>query len=265
MGNTLKVSIGQFAVQKGQQDANWHTVQDFTAEAKRQGGDVVVFPELWNAGYVLDQADNFAHPLGEGLFADLQALAAKYDIHIVGSIFERCQPGGVANTATLIAPDQEILGAYQKIHLFPLMDEPDYLKAGQQTVSVQAPWGNSALAICYDLRFPELFRRYAIEGAKLAFMPSQWPHPRLTHFRTLVRARAIENQMFMVAVNRIGTDKDTQTHFCGHSMVVDPWGEILIELGENAGVYTVELDLALVDDVRQRIPVLSDRRPELYG
>lgn len=259
----LKVALGQFAVQKGDPPANWETVQRMTAEAARQGADVVVFPELWDGGYRLEEAKAFANVLGEGLFAQLTDLAKKHDIHIIGSTFEMCNRG-VANTASVISPDEGLLASYQKIHLFPLMDEHLYLKPGDGPTQLDTMWGQTALAICYDLRFPELFRNYAVAGAKITFLPSEWPHPRLEHFRTLVRARAIENQMFMVTCNRVGVDDDTGTHFCGHSMVVDPWGEIVIELGEGEGVYTVEIDLDLVDDVRQRIPILKDRRPEHY-
>ena len=259
----LNISIGQFAIQKGKPAENWRIVETMTAEAARQGGDVVVFPELWNAGYVLNEAEQHASILGEGLFSDLAQLATQHQIHIVGSTFEQCV-NGVANTASLIAPNKGLLASYQKIHLFPLMDEHLWLQGGEHPTQLEADWGATALAICYDLRFPELFRRYAVNGAKLTFLPSEWPHPRLAHFQTLVRARAIENQMFMVAVNRVGIDEDTQTHFWGHSMVVDPWGETMLELGENEGVYTVEIDLALADTVRQRIPILQDRRPETY-
>ncbi len=259
----VKISIGQFAIQKGNPAANWQTVQQMTAEAARQGGDIVVFPELWNAGYVLPEAEQHASLLGEGLFADLADLAAEHNIHIVGSTFEQCA-NGVANTASFITPKDGLQASYQKIHLFPLMDEHLWLQGGNKPTQIETNWGEAALAICYDLRFPELFRRYAVNGAKIAFLPSEWPHPRLAHFQTLVRARAIENQMFMVAVNRVGIDEDSQTHFCGHSMIIDPWGETVLELGENEGVYTAEIDLDLVDEVRKRIPILQDRRPETY-
>lgn len=259
----VKISIGQFAIQKGDPSANWQIVQQMTAEAARQGGDIIVFPELWNAGYVLPEAEQHASILGEGLFADLANLAAKHNIHIVGSTFEQC-PNGVANTASFISPRAGLQASYQKIHLFPLMDEHLWLQGGNQPIQLATQWGEAALAICYDLRFPELFRRYAVNGAKITFLPSEWPHPRLAHFQMLVKARAIENQMFMVAVNRVGIDEDSQTHFCGHSMIIDPWGDTVIELGENEGVYTTEIDLDLVDAVRQKIPILQDRRPETY-
>ena len=133
------------------------------------------------------------------------------------------------------------------------------------------PWGATALAICYDLRFPEIFRRYALQGAKLVVMPSQWPLARLDHFRTLIRARAIENGIYIVAVNRVGSDVDVvdeveqETAFGGHSCIVDPWGNTVVEAGFVNGVYTATIELDLVDEVQKKIPTLQDRRPTTYG
>ena len=124
------------------------------------------------------------------------------------------------------------------------------------------PWGPAGGAICYDLRFPELFRRYALDGALFCLLPSEWPHPRLAHWRTLLRARAIENQMFVVACNRVVETGDNR--FFGHSAVIDPWGETLVEGDESEVLLFATLDTALVADVRQRIPVFADRRPAAY-
>jgi omega-amidase len=116
--------------------------------------------------------------------------------------------------------------------------------------------------ICYDIRFPELARTLALDGAKILFVPAEWPHPRLHHWRTLLMARAIENQMFVVSCNRVGTSGST--HFFGHSLIIDPWGEIIAEGAEHEEIITAALDLTEVDKVRGRIPVFEDRRPELY-
>ena len=119
------------------------------------------------------------------------------------------------------------------------------------------------MTICYDLRFPELFRRYALDHARIILVPAEWPHPRREHWRTLLRARAIENQCFIAACNRVGTTGANT--FFGASAVIDPWGEALMEGGEAAMLLTVTVDLGLVDTVRQRIPVFADRRADLYG
>ena len=125
-------------------------------------------------------------------------------------------------------------------------------------------WGAAGLAICYDLRFPELFRRYAVrDKAKLILICAEWPQARVNHWRALLQARAIENQCFVAATNSCG--KTGGTVFGGNSMIIDPWGEIIAEAGADEALVTGEIDLSEVDRVRQTIPVFEDRRPEVYG
>lgn len=174
-------------------------------------------------------------------------------------MFEK-RGAGVYNTLPVIGPREGVLGAYRKIHLFPPMKEPQWIIPGEMPLSLELPWGRTGFAICYDLRFPELFRRYAGDGAQVVFLPAEWPYPRLEHWRTLLRARAIENQCYMVAVNRVGTDADTETRYCGHSTVIDPWGETVLEAGETEGHFTVTIDIDLVAQVRSALPVLDSRR-----
>ncbi len=261
----LRVSLAQFDVQKGNPRVNWAQVQELVGNAQNQGTHVVVLPELWDVGFALENAKTFASSLSGGLFSQVVGLAQNHKLFILGSMIEK-RGLGMSNTAAIFSPNRGVMGAYRKLHLFHDFKEDQWLTPGESAQTFDLPWGMSAIAICYDLRFPELFRRYAVEGALITFLPAQWPRARIEHFRTLVRARAIENQMFIVAVNRVGTDdlEPHQIHFGGHSMVIDPLGETVIELGENEGVFTVELDLALVDYVRREIPVLENRRPELY-
>jgi predicted amidohydrolase len=169
----------------------------------------------------------------------------------------------VGNTAVLFDKQGELLARYSKVHLFRLMDEDRYLTAGADLALAPSPWGPLGLAICYDLRFPEMFRRYALGGARILLLPSEWPHPRLAHWQTLLRARAIENQTFVVACNRVGLAKGTE--FFGHSCVIDPWGETIIEGGESEMLLSTHIDTRRVDAVRAEIPILDDRRPDLYG
>ncbi len=266
----LRVSLAQFDVQKGNPRANWTRVQQLVAEANNQGAHIVVLPELWDIGYALDKAKDLSSSLSGGLFSQVMALAKQHNIFILGSMIEK-RGLGVCNTAAIVSPNRGVVGAYRKLHVFPLMDEDKWITPGEAALTFDLPWGKSAVAICYDLRFPELFRRYAVEGAIITFMPAQWPHPRLEHFRTLVRARAIENQMYVVAVNRVGGDdydhntESYATQFAGHSMVIDPWGETVIELGEGEGVYTIDVDLTAVEQIRHQMPVLTNRRPEHYS
>jgi omega-amidase len=257
----LIISLGQMDIALGQPQANLAKVQELTAEASRRGSDIVLFPELWSTGYDLENAEQYATSLDEGHFAELAALARKNAIHICGSLLS-LQDGRYHNTASLFSPAGKRLGHYNKIHLFRLMEEDKYLAAGQAAPVFDLPWGKSAIAICYDLRFPELFRRYALAGARIIFLPAEWPYPRLEHWRTLLQARAIENQMFIVACNRIGEDRGER--FFGHSAIYDPWGRLVVEAGGGEALLTVSIDMALVEEIRQVIPIFTDRRPDLY-
>ncbi|MBN2502651.1 MAG: carbon-nitrogen family hydrolase [Anaerolineales bacterium] len=253
------VSLGQMDVKLGQPDANLKTVRTLTAEAAQRGADVVVFPELWSTGYDLERAGQYATGLDAGNFAAVAELARRYRIHILGSMLSLIEPGKYGNTAVWFGPEGGILGAYTKLHLFRLMDEHHYLMPGETPTIVETPWGKAGLAICYDLRFPELFRHYALAGAGLVFLPAEWPHPRRAHWRTLLRARAIENQSYVVACNRVGESKGVR--FCGHSAVIDPWGETVVEGNEDEGLLTATIDTDLVAEVRAKIPVFEDWRP----
>lgn len=258
----LTVSLGQMDIALGQPQANLETAQLMAAEAARRGSDVLVLPELWSTGYDLEHAGAHAADLEAGIFAETAEMARRHGLTIAGSCLSLQSQGRYANTAVLFGPDGSALGHYSKIHLFRLMQEEQYLTAGQGLGLVETAWGPAGLAICYDLRFPELFRRYALAGARLIFVPSEWPAPRLAHWQTLLRARAIENQLFVVACNRVGQSKGQ--HFFGHSAIIDPWGELVVEGGDQEMVLTATIDLGRVDEVRTQIPVFADRRPELY-
>ena len=257
----LTITLVQMDIALGHVEENLARGEVRVAEAARRGSDLVVLPELWTTGYDLEHADRHAARLDESPFTRVASWARRYGVWVTGSILERWQ-GGFANAAVVFSPAGDMAGIYRKVHLFRLMDEDRYLIAGDQAPLFDLPWGRTALAICYDLRFPELFRGYAAAGARLLLLPAEWPHPRVEHWRTLVRARAIENQMVVAACNRVGEGGDA--HFCGHSAIVSPWGEVLAEAGEQEILLTSEVTLVDVDRVRKHIPVFQDRRPEVY-
>ncbi|MFN8379740.1 MAG: carbon-nitrogen family hydrolase [Anaerolineae bacterium] len=258
----MSISLVQMNIALGDVRKNLKTVEDAVAEAARRGSHLVVLPELWATGYALEQGTSLASDLNAGVFGQVAALAAQHKLCIVGSHLER-RGMQVANSAPFIDPRGQVRGVYRKIHLFRLMDEDRYLQPGSAPLLLDLPWGATAFAICYDLRFPELFRRYAVEGAKLIVIPAEWPIERVEHWRALLVARAIENQCYIIATNACGQTGDTT--FGGHSMIVDPWGKIVLEVGEQPALATGEIELELVDAVRKRIPVFDDRRPELYS
>ena len=255
------ISLVQMQVALGDVRKNLKTAEDAIAEAARRGSHLVVLPELWATGVALEQGTALASDLTGGVFAQLAALAVQHKVCVVGSHLER-RGYQVANSAPFIDPRGQVRGVYRKIHLFRLMDEDRYLQPGSAPLLLDLPWGPTAFAICYDLRFPELFRRYAVEGAKMIVLPAEWPIERIEHWRALLVARAIENQCYIVATNACG--QSGEYTFGGHSMIVDPWGKVVVEVGETPALATAEIDLDLVDAVRKRIPVFDDRRPELY-
>jgi predicted amidohydrolase len=263
----LRISLVQMDCHLADPAQNFARAEGFVADAARRGSQLVVLPELWSTAYALDEAPRLASLLAAGpddatWFGRFAALARRHGVWLCGSLLQ-AEAGCFYNCLAVYGPDGALRGRYRKMHLFRLMDEDQYLAAGDEAVLLDLPWGKVGLAICYDLRFPELFRRYALAGARLLLLPAEWPHPRREHWRTLLRARAIENQCFVAACNRVGTTKSNT--FFGASAVIDPWGETLVEGGEAELVLTVDVDLAACDQARQRIPVFADRRPELYG
>ncbi len=260
----LRVAIGQMDLALGDPEANLRTVQSLAAQAAEGHADLLVLPELWGSGYDLERAPELADELNTGLFSAVASLARHHKLAMCGSLLEWDPATRRAyNTATLYDADGALRGTYRKIHLIGLMDEDRYLGAGEAAPVLDLPWGQGALAICYDLRFPELFRRYALDGAGIVLIPSEWPIPRIEHWRTLLKARAIENQCFIVACNRVGSDRANT--FGGRSAVVDPRGNVLVEADESPDLLFATLNLDLLEEVRNFLPVFRDRRPEVYA
>lgn len=261
----LTVSLAQMNIAAGDPRKNFAAVEALTAlaAARKSKLHVIVFPELWSTGYVLDEAKEHASELNKGMFAQLSTIATQHKICIAGSILEK-RGVEVANSLPFFAPNGRMMGIYRKIHLFGLMDEDKYLQPGASPLVLELPWGMTGFAICYDLRFPELFRRYFTEEkARVMIIPAEWPLERIQHWRALLVARAIENQCYMIAVNAAGETNGTV--FGGHSMVVDPWGKVVVEAGEDPQLITVDIELDLVEEVRKRIPILDDVRSDVYG
>jgi omega-amidase len=258
----LTITLAQMHIAAGDVKKNTATVEAWTAAAAARKSKVIVFPELWSTGYVLEEAKEHASELNKGMFAQLSTIATQHKTCIAGSILEK-RGVEVANSLPFFAPNGRMMGIYRKIHLFKLMEEDKYLQPGSSPLVVDLPWGVTAFAICYDLRFPELFRKYSVqEKARMVIIPAEWPLARIEHWRALMIARAIENQCYMIGVNAAGETNGVV--YGGHSMVVDPWGKIVVEAGEDPQMLTVDIELDLVDEVRSRIPVFEDVRFDVY-
>ena len=258
---TFSISLGQMTPKLGQPEVNFAQLREWATEAAQRGSELVLFPELWSTGGDLPNWERHAAPLRAGLFAQLAELAAELGVAIGGSILER-RNSRAYNTFALFSARGKQLAVYRKLHLFALMREEKWLAAGEKPALAEAPWGRTALAICYDLRFGELFRHYALAGAELALLPAMWPAARSEHWNILLRARAIENQMFIAAVNVAGKIGDET--FGGGSAVIDPWGKTLLTADDQPALLTAKLDIEAVAETREKMPVLTDFRPRAY-
>ena len=195
-------------------------------------------------------------------------MAQKFGIWVNGSVLALDEENRVTNTSILFDAKGQQTGIYRKTHLFSLLHENQHMAAGKSLTIVDTPWGKAGLAICYDIRFPELFRTYALRGVKFVLIPAAFPHPRLDHWQILVRARAIENQMFCIGVNQVGREDfgtDGWVTYFGHSVIIDPWGRTVLEGGEEETLFTATIDMDQVHEIRSTMTVLQDRRPELYA
>ncbi len=264
MSIPLRLALVQMNIEAGNPKANFAKMEARLEEAAALSPkpDLVVLPEMWNTGYALTEIHNLADPDGLRTKEAISAFCRKHGISVLAGSIAQLRGNSVTNTVHVFDRTGTEVAEYDKIHLFQLMDEHLHLQAGEQPGSFNLDGISAAVMICYDIRFPELARKHALEGAKILFVPAEWPHPRMHHWRTLLQARAIENQMFVVSCNTVGDSGGTS--FFGHSMIIDPWGEVLAEAGEEEAILTAQIDLALADEVRGRIPVFADRRPAIY-
>lgn len=239
----------QFDVQAGALAENAAKVTSCLCSLNPPAGSIVVLPELWSAGFVYEDLDFLADQT-EKMLAELSALAEKFSICLVGSLPEKAvQQDEVCYFNTLyFCGSHGVLGTYRKQQLFAPMDEDRYFQAGQSPNPVETPWAMVAGLVCFDLRFPELAKSQVAKGASLLVVSAQWPAARKEHWRILLQARAIENQVFVVACNRCGTTANTS--FAGHSMVVAPDGTILAEAGEGEEYGCVQLESEMLRSVR---------------
>jgi len=256
---TINATAIQFNVKQGDVDANLAYVRLALKRAAASGANLAVLPEMWSSGFAYRTLNELARRTA-GIVEELLELSRELKLVICGSMPE---PHGskVFNTVHLI-DNGRLAGVYRKLHLFSLLGEDKAFDSGDSWLLAETSIGRIGVIICYDLRFPELSRRLAVEGAQVICVPAQWPKPRQEHWCTLLRARAIENQLFVVACNACGPIG--KLDFFGMSMIIDPKGELLAEAGEDQREIVAVLDMQTMTEWRAQIPCFNDRRPELY-
>lgn len=256
--NIFNAAAIQFDIRLGDVDANLSYVLAEIKNLSKEGVKLIVLPEMWSTGYAWRKLGKLSERTPE-ILQELKKASGKGTV-IIGTMPEK-DGEEIYNTA-YVFDSGKVTGRYRKIHLFSPMKEDYFLKAGNEPLLCNTSVGKIGVLICYDVRFPELARRLTVEGAEILVVSAEWPHPRLDHWRTILKARAIENQLFVIAANRCG--KQWMVAFCGNSMIINPWGEVIAEADEEERTITAEIDLSLVAKYREDMPALRDRRPGVY-
>jgi predicted amidohydrolase len=255
----VRASLIQIAVEEGE-SVESRRVRVGALVREQAGADLVVLPELWTTGaFAYELFGTEAEPLEGPTYEAMAKAASDAGVWLhAGSIPERDPEGPVYNTSLVFSPSGELAAAYRKIHRFGFdKGEAVLMGAGSELVTVRLPQTVIGLGTCYDLRFPELFRGLVDAGAETVVLPAGWPERRRSHWTLLAKARAVENQSFVLACGTAGTHAGVPQ--AGHSIVVDPWGEVLAEAGTGEEILTVDFDPAKVAVTREQFPALKDR------
>jgi predicted amidohydrolase len=253
--------------------ANLETAERLVAQAAATGADVVVLPEKWNAIGTTDELHAAAEPLDGG---ESVAAMARWSRHhgvtlVGGSITERREGRDkLSNTSLVFDPEGQLTATYRKIHLFDVevggvvYRESEAEEPGDEPVVATVEGWRLGLSVCYDVRFPELYRILALEGAELVTVPAHFTTPTgKDHWHVLLRARAIENQLYVAAAAQVGETLPGKPAY-GRSLIADPWGTVLAQAPDEQTVIAAELDRERLRDIRAKLPSLQNRQPEAY-
>ena len=256
---TINLTLIQMNVKFGNPQKNldhWQKLLD----AGNLDPDIILLPELWSSGY---DYENFSRLAAATPFMlEQMALTAQSRKSYIGGSLVEADNDYFYNTFFMMDPAGRQIAAYRKIHLFSLMDEEKYFAPGNIPCLIEICGLPVGLMTCYDIRFPELGRGLVLKGAKLLLICAQWPNPRTIHWQTLLKARAIENQCYVAACNRIG--KGCENHYPGHSAIYDPWGDSVLSAPQRQGAFSATINLTKIKQTRSAIACFKDRRPEIY-
>ncbi len=256
----IRTAIIQFDIRRGDVERNLRIAKRRIATLAKEGTRLVLLPEMWSTGFANERLKELSETTPRVL-EDLSRVARKQRLTIIGSLPEK-RGGKVYNTAYVVDRDGSVAGTYRKVHLFSLTGENRYFEPGRKAVVSKTSLGLIGLIICYDLRFPELCRSIALRGATIVGVMAQWPAERVAHWEVLLRARAVENQLFVLGANRCGRDGDLV--YAGHSRIISPDGEIMARGGKGTATLSATIDLRVVERTRKHIPCLKERMPEAY-
>ena len=258
---TLRVALVQQNTLWQDPAANLAKARGFVAQAARGGARIAVFPELFTLGFTMEP-EPFAEPLPGPTSEALAALSREFGLYLVGSVVEAHAPHP-RNAAFVTAPDGTLIAVYRKLHPFSYGEENLHYTGGTDCPLFLVDGIPCGLQICYDLRFPEPFRALTAKGAEVVFVPANWPVKRIAAWSALLAARAIENQLALCGVNRVGRDPQG-LDYPGRSAIHDGFGAVVASGGAAAGLVIGDINLDQLRAWRERFPAWKDRRPEIY-
>ncbi len=259
MSTLLPVSLVQIDTVWHDPAANLARAEGFVAEAARGGARIVVLPELFTTGFTMEVAP-FAEPLPGPTSETVASWARRHGVYVVATVPEQADPLP-HNAAFVVSPDGALVATYRKLHPFSFGDENRHYAPGAGLCVFNVDGVRCALQICYDLRFPETFRALSDRGVECCFVVANWPERRVGHWSALLVARAIENQMAVCGVNRVG--RDPKVVYPGASAIITEQGETLASAGPSEGLVSAVLDLERLRAWRRDFPALRDRRRDL--
>lgn len=258
----MKVALVQMKVVERDKEANVKHGLELLSSIN-QAVDVAILPEMWTTGYSIGKLSEQAEKIDGDVAKQVAMLAKAKNMYIVAGSMATDIEGKFYNTTLVFSPKGELIDTYSKVHLFSLFNEQDIVSAGNERKVVDIAGVPAGLAICYDLRFPEFARGMALDGAKILYLPAEWPSVRGYAWELLSKASAAFNQMYVCAVNCAGEFKGQE--FYGHSMVVSPMGEVIAMAGTQEEILYVEFDIAAVDKARATMSMLQDLRWDVYN
>lgn len=258
----MRIALVQPKLKIGDVDYNFKIIENYITKIKSSGADTIVLPEMWNTSFFPNNVYELADNMGESTVAFLSDLARSLHINIIGGSVVIKEGDKLLNRSYIFGRDGKLLSKYDKVHLFSPSEEDKIFLKGDKLSTFEIDRIKCGICICYDLRFSEWIRMNALTGIDILFLPAAWPDKRINHWEILNRARAIENQIFVVSTNSVG--KTSSMKFGGHSMIVDPWGEYIINAKCEEGVFIGEIKLDIIKEIRESINVFKDRREDIY-
>lgn len=271
--NTLKIGLCQMMVVKSTKEENIKKAQNMICEAADKGAKIVALPEMFNCPYNNKHFREYAEAFPEGETIKMLSSTAKdKNIYLIGGSIPEIEDDKIYNTSFIFDNKGELIGKHRKVHLFDIdikngvrFMESEVLSSGSDITLVDSPWGKVGVAICYDIRFPEIIRIMALKGAKIIFIPAAFNMTTgPAHWETLFKSRALDNQLYIAGISPARNTNYSYVAY-GNSLITNPWGDIIAKLDEKEGILIQDIDLEYIDEIRDSLPLLKHRRRDLYN